>query len=168
MVLNPDVTGVTNLTRPQAAAIWTGQITNWKDVGGPDQPIVLIIRPQSSGTRAVWRQLVLQGQDEATGQALTEDSNGAVATAVEQTPYSTSILGLAYFVGQKDKLVGVSLDGVACTVANIVNATYLVEGVGHLYTKGNPDGPTAGFLSYLLTPAVQQTLIPNLSYAPAP
>jgi phosphate transport system substrate-binding protein len=168
MVLNPDVTGVTNLTRQQASDIWTGKITSCKDVGGPDQPIVLIIRPQSSGTRAVWRQIVLQGQDEATGQALTEDSNGAVATAVEQTPYSTSVIGLAYFASQQGKLQGVSLDGVSCTVANIQNATYLVQGLGHLYTKGDATGLAAAFLTYLKTPAVQTGLIPSLSYASAP
>ena len=78
MVTNPDVTGVTNLTTEQAKQIWTGAITNWKDVGGPDEAIVLILRPETSGTRATFKKIVLGGADEAQGQALTEDSNGAV------------------------------------------------------------------------------------------
>jgi phosphate transport system substrate-binding protein len=47
MIVNKDVTGVTNLTSQQATDIWTGKTTNWKDVGGPDEAIVLILRPES-------------------------------------------------------------------------------------------------------------------------
>ena len=97
MVANKDVTGVTNLTTAQAVAIWTGKTTNWKDVGGPDLPIVLILRPTRSGTRATFKQIVLGGATEATGQALTEDSNGAVTTAVQNTPGSISVIGFAYY-----------------------------------------------------------------------
>src|SRR6476469_6480780 len=89
MVVNPDVTNVKGLTSQQATDIWTGKTTNWKDVGGPDEPIVLILRPESSGTRATFKKIVLGGATEATGQALTEDSNGAVVTAVAGTPGST-------------------------------------------------------------------------------
>ena len=67
MVVNPSVTGITNLTTQQASDIWTGKITNWKDIGGPDQAIVLILRPASSGTRATFKKIVLNGADEATG-----------------------------------------------------------------------------------------------------
>ena len=68
-----------------------GKVTNWKDVGGPDIPIVLILRPASSGTRATFKAIVLGGKDEATtGQTLTEDSNGAVTQAVTTTPAPSS------------------------------------------------------------------------------
>src|SRR3954453_13409863 len=66
MVVNPDVTGVKGLTSAQSTDIWTGKITNWKDVGGPDEPIVLILRPESSGTRSTFKKLVLGGATEAT------------------------------------------------------------------------------------------------------
>jgi phosphate transport system substrate-binding protein len=97
MVNNPDVTGVTNLTTQQATDIWTAKITNWKDVGGPDLAIVLIIRPESSGTRATFKKIVLGGATEASGQALTEDSNGAVTQAVSTTPGATSVIGFPYY-----------------------------------------------------------------------
>jgi len=166
MVNNPDVTGVTNLTTDQAKQIWTGAITNWKDVGGPDMPIVLILRPQSSGTRATFKAIVLGGAAEASGQALTEDSNGAVTTAVEGTPGSTSVIGFAYYQQNKSGLTGLQLDGVDATVANMTNGTYKLQAVGHMYTKGQPTGLTAAFLDYMLGPDVQGTLIPSLFYAP--
>jgi phosphate transport system substrate-binding protein len=166
MVNNPDVTGVTNLTTDQATKIWTGVTTNWKDVGGPDLPIVLILRPQSSGTRATFKKIVLGGATEASGQALTEDSNGAVVTAVEGTPGSTSVIGFAYYQQNKTGLTGLQLDGVDATVANMVNGTYKLQAVGHMYSKGQPTGLTAAFLDYMLGPDVQSTLIPSLFYAP--
>ena len=166
MVNNPDVTGVTNLTTDQATKIWTGVTTNWKDVGGPDLPIVLILRPQSSGTRATFKKIVLGGATEASGQALTEDSNGAVVTAVEGTPGSTSVIGFAYYQQNKTGLTGLQLDGVDATVANMTNGTYKLQAVGHMYSKGQPTGLTAAFLDYMLGPDVQSTLIPSLFYAP--
>jgi phosphate transport system substrate-binding protein len=166
MVNNPDVTGVTNLTTDQATKIWTGVITNWKDVGGPDLKIVLVLRPASSGTRSTFKKIVLGGAAEAAGQALTEDSNGAVTTAVEGTPGSTSVIGFAYYQQNKSALTALQLDGVDATVANLANGSYKLQAVGHMYSKGQPDGLTKAFLDYMLGPDVQGTLIPSLFYGP--
>jgi phosphate transport system substrate-binding protein len=168
MINNPSITGVTNLTTQQATDIWTGKITNWKDVGGPDQAIVLVLRPASSGTRAKFKKIVLGGKDEAQGQALTEDSSGAVAQAVKSTPGSTSVVGFAYYQANKAGLTGLQLDGVDATVDNMTNGTYKLKDVGHSYTKGEATGLTQSFIQYLLSPYVQQVTLPSLYYAPAP
>jgi phosphate transport system substrate-binding protein len=167
MVASKDVTGVTGLTTDQAVKIWTGTITNWKDVGGPDLPIVLIIRPESSGTRATFKKIVLNGATEASGQALTEDSNGAVATAVSGTPGATSVIGFAFYQQNQGTLVKLQLDGVDATVDNMKSGSYKLQAFGHMYTRGDPDGLTKAFLDYMLSDAVQNTLIPSLFYAPA-
>jgi len=167
VVANKDVTGITNLTTDQNKQIWTGAVTNWKQVGGPDLPIVLILRPTSSGTRATFKQIVLGGASEANGQALTEDSNGAVTTAVQATPGSVSVIGFAYYQGTaKANLVGFQLDGVDATVANMASGVYKLNAVGHMYTKGDPTGLTKAFLDYMLSDAVQKGLIPAQFYAP--
>jgi phosphate transport system substrate-binding protein len=166
MVVNPAVTGVTSLTKQQATDIWTGKTTNWKDVGGNDQAIVLIIRPASSGTRATFKKIVLGGATEATGTALTEDSNGAVTTAVSTTPGATSVIGIPYYQANKTKVTALALDGVQGTVENMQNGTYALQGFGHMYTKGAAAGLAASFLDYMMSPAVQNTLIPSLYYAP--
>ena len=164
MVNNPDITGVVNLTTDQATKIWTGVITNWKDVGGPDLKIVLVLRPASSGTRSTFKKIVLGGAAEASGQALTEDSNGAVTKAVEGTPGSTSVIGFAYYQQNKSGLTALQLDGVDATVANLANGTYKLQAIGHMYSKGQPDGLVKAFLDYMLSPDVQGTLIPSLFY----
>jgi phosphate transport system substrate-binding protein len=166
MVTNPDVTGVTNLTTDQAKQIWTGAITNWKDVGGPDEAITLIIRPESSGTRAVFKSIVLGGAAEAQGQALTEDSNGAVTQAVTTTPGGTSYIGFAYYQQAKSQLNGLQLDGVDATIANLTSGTYKLQSTGHMYTKGDPSGLTKSFLDFMVSDGVQHQLLPSLFYAP--
>jgi phosphate transport system substrate-binding protein len=168
VVTNKDVT-VTNLTTQQNTDIWTGKVKNWKDVGGPDLPIVLIFRPASSGTRSTFKKIVLGGATEATGgQTLTEDSNGAVTTAVTKTDGAVSVIGFAYYNDPANKplLNGLQLDGVDATVSNMASGTYKLAADGHMYTNGQPSGLTAAFLAYMLGPDVQGKLIPSLSYAP--
>jgi phosphate transport system substrate-binding protein len=166
MVVNKDVTGVTNLSTDQAKKVWTGEVTNWKEVGGNDQKIVLIIRPASSGTRATFKKIVLGGANEAAGAAVQEDSNGAVTTAVESTPGATSVIGFAYYQDNKDKLTGLQLDGVAASLDNMVNGTYKLSADGHMYTKGAATGLTKAFIDYILSPDVQNGLVKQLNYAP--
>jgi phosphate transport system substrate-binding protein len=167
MVVNNDVTGVTSLTTQQAVDIWTGKTTNWKDVGGPDVPIVLILRPASSGTRATFKSIVLGGTNEASGTALTEDSNGAVTSAIGTTNGATSVIGFAYYQANKTKVTALGLDGVQGSVDNMVNGTYKLQAFGHMYSKGAADGLTKAFLDYMLSDSIQHTLIPSLFYAPA-
>jgi phosphate transport system substrate-binding protein len=169
VVTNKDVTGVTNLTTQQNVDVWTGKDTNWNQVGGPDLPIVLIFRPASSGTRATFKKLVLNNATEAVGgQTLTEDSNGAVTTAVTTTKGAVSVIGFAYYNDPANKplLNGLQLDGIDATVANMAGGTYKLAADGHMYTNGAPSGLTAAFLAYMLSSDIQGTLIPSLSYAP--
>ena len=169
VVTNKKVTGVTNLTTQQNIDIWTGKDTNWNQVGGPDLPIVLIFRPASSGTRATFKSIVLGGKNEATGgQTLTQDSNGAVTTAVTTTDGAVSVIGFAYYNDPANKplLNGLQLDGIDATVSNMSSATYKLAADGHMYTNGQPSGLTAAFLDYMMSAEVQGTLIPSLFYAP--
>ena len=70
-IVNKDVTasGVKNLTKAQLTDIFTGKITNWKEVGGADEAIVLITRPESSGTRATFKKYALDGASEASNKS---------------------------------------------------------------------------------------------------
>jgi phosphate transport system substrate-binding protein len=166
MITHTGVTGVTGLTTQQAKDIWTGKITNWKDVGGPDLAIVLILRPASSGTRSTFKRIVLGGTDEASGQALTEDSNGAVTAAVQATPGGTSYVGFSFYQSNKAGLNALQLDGVEATVDNMANDSYKLQTIGHMYTKGAGDALSQAFIAYMLTPAVQSGLVKTLFYAP--
>ncbi|MCL4459670.1 MAG: phosphate ABC transporter substrate-binding protein [Chloroflexi bacterium] len=161
-IVHPGLT-VDNLTRQQVVDVFTGKITNWKEVGGPDQKIVLVLRPMASGTRAVFKKEALNGKEEASGIALTQDSSGAVKQAVAQTPGAISVDGLAYLDSSVKPL---KFDGVEANAANITSGKYPIWSYEHMYTKGEPKGATKAFLDYILSEEVQRGIVPKLKYIP--
>ena len=127
-IINKDV-GVKNLTRQQLQDIFTAKITNWKDVGGKDMPIVLVTRPKTSGTRAT-------------------DNSGILIQSVAQNPGAIGYVALPYLI--KDSSVdSVSIDGVAPTLENTYNGTYSVWGYEHIYTSKEPKAAVKAFIEFI-------------------
>ncbi|QSZ27936.1 phosphate ABC transporter substrate-binding protein [Aceticella autotrophica] len=151
VVVNKDVP-VDNLTQDQLVKIFTGKITNWKDVGGQDQKIVVVNRPASSGTRATFKKVVLKGQDEVQGVALTEDSSGTVKKTVANTKGAISYLALSYV---DDTVKALKYDGVEPTADNITSGKYPIWSYEHMYTKGEPTGVVKAFLDFMMSDEVQ-------------
>ncbi|HLH62042.1 MAG TPA: phosphate ABC transporter substrate-binding protein [Ktedonobacteraceae bacterium] len=149
--INPDVTGVTSLTSQQILGIYTGQITNWNQVGGPNLPIVVVSRPVTSGTRATFKQYILNGTAESPAKStnLTADSSQLVLQTVEQTSGAIGYTTLGDSENQGSKVVILNIDGNAPTPANVENNTYKFWNIEHMYTKGQPSGLTASFLTYM-------------------
>jgi phosphate transport system substrate-binding protein len=87
---------------------------------------------------------------------------------VTKTDGAVSVIGFAYYNDPANKplLNGLQLDGIDATVANMSSGTYKLAADGHMYTNGQPSGLAAAFLDYMMSPAIQGTLIPSLSYAP--
>jgi len=160
VVVNPSI-AVDNLTRQQLVDIFTGKITNWKSVGGPDQKIVLVNRPKASGTRATFKKYALGGAEEAAG--IEEDSSGTVRKIIKETPGAIGYLALSYLDGS---IKAVNLDGVAPTKENITTGKYPVWAYMHSYTKGKPGGAVDAFLQYMMSDDVQKTIVPQLGYIP--
>ncbi|HEV2236226.1 MAG TPA: phosphate ABC transporter substrate-binding protein [Ktedonobacterales bacterium] len=161
MIVNPNVT-VRTLTRDQIIKIFsTREITNWKDVGGPDLNIVPVVRPATSGTRATFRKYILGGRDE-NGTLLTTDSSQTVLNTVAQQAGAIGYLAMSVV----DASVHVvAIDQQMPTPANIEQGRYAFWGFEHMYTLGEPNGAVAAFLDFMLTPAVQ-LLAKQLGYIP--
>lgn len=160
-VVNKDVT-VTNLTKAQLKDIFTGKITNWKDVGGKDEKITLITRPASSGTRALFKQYALDGADELTNAALSSDDSGTLEKNISTTNGSIGYLAFSYLVG-KYTVSKISIDGVAPTLENVYNGKYPVWGTEHMYTNGEATGVAKAFIAFMQTKTFQ-TKMENLGY----
>ncbi|HEX2925406.1 MAG TPA: phosphate ABC transporter substrate-binding protein [Ruminiclostridium sp.] len=160
-VVNPKVK-VDNLTKQQVIDIFTGKITNWKDVGGDDKKIVLISRPSSSGTRATFKKYALGGAEEAEGKALTEDQSGTVRKAVADTDGAISYLALSYI---DSSVKALKYDGVEATVANITSGKYPIWSYEHMYTKGEPTGVVKSFIDYMTSDEFKST-ISDMGYIP--
>ncbi|APC07560.1 phosphate ABC transporter substrate-binding protein PstS family protein [Neomoorella thermoacetica] len=161
-VVNPDVK-VDNLTQQQLIDIFTGKITNWKDVGGPDQKINIVNRPKGSGTRATFKKYALNGAEEAQGIAMEQDASGTVRKTIAETPGAIGYLALSYIDSSVRPL---KIDGVEPTAANIVNNKYKVWAYEHMYTKGQPTGEVKKFLDFIMSDEVQKNLVTKMGYIP--
>lgn len=125
---------VTKLTKDQIADIYTGKITNWKDVGGEDIPIVVVTSKKGTGTQAAFEELVLKKQD-------TVASARTVASDREQIPLVARMKG-AIGYGSKSLITGMK------EKVKIVDTSKIVRPLS-LITKGEPDAETQKLLDYL-------------------
>lgn len=159
LLVNPGV-GVSALTKKQIQDIFGGKITNWKDVGGKDQSIVVINRPRSSGTRAVFVQTLMDGSA-VSQEGLVEDATGTAVSAVSSTPGAVSY---ATFTGVRDRGVTlVKINGVAPTDENVASGKYSFWSYEHIFTNGVPADATAKFLSFI---EGNRKLVRQLGYIP--
>ncbi len=154
-VVNPKV-DVSNVTKQQLLDIFTGKTTNWKELGGKDQKIVIINRPVSSGTRALFKKYALEGKGEAAGVALTEDNSGILKQNVAQTPGAIAYLAFSYLTDSTVK--SLSIDGVKPTYDNIYSGRYGVWGYEHMYTYGKATGAAKAFLNYIQGPDCEKVI----------
>lgn len=161
-VVNPDVT-VDNLTKQQLVDIFTGKVTNWKDVGGADAKIQIINRPASSGTRATFEKFALGQKTEDLQGSIQEDSSGTVKKLVSETPGAIGYLALSYL---DDKVKSVKYEGVEATVDNVATGAYPIWAYEHMYTKGEPTGAVKAFLEFMLSDEVQSGDVVELGYIP--
>lgn len=146
-IVNKDV-GVKNLTRQQLADIFTAKVTNWKDVGGKDMPIVLVTRPKTSGTRALFKQYAINGAEEADNKSLETDNSGILIQSVAQNPGAIGYVALPYLINDKS-VDAVAIDGVEPSLENTYSGTYGVWGYEHIYTSKEPKAAVKAFLEYV-------------------
>jgi phosphate transport system substrate-binding protein len=143
-----------DLTAAQARAVFSGAITNWKDLGGPDKTIRIISREEGSGTRKSFQKLVL-GDAKLSPNALFQNSNGTIREAVASNPDAIGYLS----IGLVDKRVkSVSYSGVAATNANVKNSTYPLARPIFFLTKGEVRPGAKAFIDYILSESAQKIL----------
>ena len=130
VVVNPENT-VSNLTTDQLKQIYTGEVTNWSEVGGPDMSIVVVGRESGSGTRGAFEELL--EIDDACKYAQELDSTGGVATTVSSTE---GAIGYVSLDALDDTVKAIQIDGVDATEENIVAGTYPLQRPFVMATKG--------------------------------
>jgi len=166
LIVNKDV-GVDNLTKAQAADIFMGKITNWKDVGGQDLKITVVHRPDSSGSRKLVKQIVLDNQ-EFTKEGVTQDSSKTVAEAVGTTAGSIGYVDIPYIKGN-DKIKALKLDGNEYSADNIKAGKYPLYGIEHMYTKKDNNNPAVkAFIEFIMSSEfLNKPEVVDLGFLPA-
>ncbi len=160
---------IEELSIEQLEAIFTGKIRNWKEVGGPDAPIILYSRENNSGTYEFFKEHVLQGRDFAA-HAQTMPGTAAVLQAVSRARHGIGYGGAAYGVGAKHLRIRKTAADPAIepTEENVVNGTYPISRYLYIYVNPALDkGPVADYLKWIRSDA-GQAVVTEVGYYPLP
>lgn len=153
-IVNPD-NPVTNLTVEQLKEIYTGRITDWKEVGGKPGKIVVVSRDSSSGTYKAWGEMVLPKERVMPGAQL-QSSNGAITVTVTNTPQAIGYVGIGY--ANNHGVKSVSVEGVKASAESVLDKTYKIARPLYLFTNGEPKGIVGEYIQFLLSPEGQQVV----------
>lgn len=166
VIVNPE-NNVNQLTREQIEKIYTGEITNWKEVGGPNEKIVAYSRESSSGTFEFFKEHVLNKKNYASA-ILMMPATGSIVQSVSQTKGAIGYIGLAY--ESKDvKAISVSYDGgktyIAPSVAAAKDKSYPISRpLYYMYEKTN-QARVNPLIDYILS-AEGQKIVEEIGYVP--
>nr|WP_224248306.1 phosphate ABC transporter substrate-binding protein [Hyalangium gracile] len=155
---------LTSLTEEQLKGIYLGDITNWKDVGGADTPIVVYSRENSSGTYVFVKERVL-GDADYTERALTLPGTAAVVNAVSKEKNGIGYGGSAYAKGIRELKVRVGTEEIAPSQENIQSGKYPLARNLFFYVRGEPGSAVQQFIDYALSPEGQQ-IVTQVGYFP--
>jgi len=166
VVVNP-ANPVSKLTLGQLAGIFTGKTSNWKEVGGKDQKIVILSREVNSGTHVYFKEHVLRkgnanGKEEFAPGALLLSSSQAIADEVAGNPSAIGYYGMGY-ISSKQKHIDVARDDkseyINPNIENVISGKYPISRPLFLYTNNQPQGLIKKFVDYTLSKEGQDIVV---------
>ncbi|MCD4665982.1 MAG: phosphate ABC transporter substrate-binding protein [Bacteroidales bacterium] len=156
--INPE-NPVRDLSLKQLKDIFTGKITNWKEVGGKNEPILVLTRSPNSGTYLYFKEHVLEGDSYSTF-AQTLQTTAAIVKAISENHDAIGYGGIAY----GPEVVHCKINGVAATEENVINDTYPIVRYLYLYTIDTPRRQTKDFIDWVLKDG--QKIVKKVGYIP--
>jgi len=161
---------IANLTMVQLAGIFSGEIVNWKAVGGPDVKIEVIVRDETSGTYGSFKEIVLDPFKKSyKAEAIVARENGELATKIASTPNSIGYIGMAFnhIVTEAGGHV-LTIGGVEPTHANVINTSYPISRSLYMVSKGKlTNSIELDFINFILSPKGQAIVADN-EFIPLP
>lgn len=162
-VVSKNVT-VDDLSLEQLKGIFSGQITNWKEVGGDDATIVVLNRKAGSGTRATFEAAVF-GDEAVDFKGDAElDKSGDVQTQMGSTDNAISYLDFSHF--DDSKFNAIKVEGVEPKSANVTDDSFKIWATEHMYCAKDADEATKAFLDFMLSDDVQGKLVEEQGFIP--
>jgi phosphate transport system substrate-binding protein len=139
---------VDDLNKEELRAIFTGNISNWKELGGPDAPINVVVREDGSGTRKAFEDLVMKKTDKVKSNAIVQTSTESIKLAVEQDPNAIGYISLAHM---SSNVKAVKLDGIYPSLETILDGSYELQRPFLFLTNGEPQGAVKDFIDWCLS-----------------
>jgi len=158
---------ISQLTMEQLAAVFSGAVTNWKEIGGSDLAIVVLSREVNSGTHVYFKEHVLRrnqkdSQVEFAANALMLSSSQAIADEVDQNPGAIGYYGMGY-ISPREKALAIAKDAdsafIQPTIENVLSSAYPISRPLLMVSRGQPLGLVADFLNFVLSPEGQKIVI---------
>ncbi|MCU0631181.1 MAG: phosphate ABC transporter substrate-binding protein [Methanoregulaceae archaeon] len=167
VIVNSQNNPVNSLTIAQIRDIYSGKITNWKDVGGKDMTIVVIGRDSASGTRTFFTDTVMNKTNYVKTQ-FEKNSNGAIQQSVSQTPGAIGYVGLGY-IDPSVKALTINVNGtlVEPSTRTVLDKSYPISRSLLMITNGQPTGLVKDYIDYILGPDGQKMVIKE-GFVPIP
>jgi phosphate transport system substrate-binding protein len=161
-----DSNPLTEINMDQLKQVFTGKVTNWKDLGGPDAKIIVYSRENSSGTYVFFKEHVLKGAD-YTARAQTMPGTAAVVNAVAKEKFAIGYGGAAYAKGIKILKVkkDASSPGVLPDLANVKDGSYALSRPLFFYLRNKPSSEIKAFVDWVLSPE-GQAIVSKVGYFP--
>lgn len=154
-IVNP-ANPVKNLTTAQLQDIYTGRVTNWKQVGGEDKPIVAVGRDTSSGTFEVWEEKILK-KEKVTPKAQVVASSGAMLQTVSKNKYAIGYDGLGYADDKSVKML--TVNGVKADAKTARSGKYAVSRYLYVFTRDWPTGDALDFVNFMMSDEGQKIVV---------
>lgn len=173
VIVNPE-NPVDELTLTQLSAIYRGEITNWKEVGGDDRPIVRLSRETNSGTHVFFLETVIRlgNNDDKTifsANTLLLPSSEGIISEVKENPNAIGYDGLGYVTSEVKMLAVSSLASpdvyVLPSAATVADGSYMISRNLYMYTEDVPTGEIKIYLEWIMSSEAQQ-IVKDLGFVP--
>ncbi len=161
VIVHPD-NPIGEMTTDEVRAIFSGEIENWSELGGRDREIGLVNRDEASGTREAFRNIVM-GDIPFDRTAAVLPGTGQVRSVVSNAPGAIGYISLGFV---NDEVKAVTIDGVMPTAEAVVTGEYPVQRLLHFFTAGPPTGLAKEYIDFVLSTAVQDTIIQEAGFTP--
>ena len=155
---HPSVTGVKNLTTANLKAIYSGTITNWQQLGGPNAQVVLLDRPEDESAKYLLRKHYLGADLPSSPAAIVLRKEGELIQSLESTPYSIGTFSLAHAIAHNLPVNQLSLNGITPSSDTLKSGKYAMARTIVIVWKKNAAGSTQALVDYLFSPQGTHTL----------